>query len=204
VLYDLEHKQGLHATRIATEEMMKTPGRIAPVEPPFAAEIRSALERIMPEGAPPLMLFTTLARNPRVFQRFMAGGLLDKGSIGLREREIMIDRTTARCGSEYEWGVHVKFFAEKAQLTPDQIHATAAGGADEEVWSRRDALIVRLADVLHETATIDAGLWSDLKAEFTDAQLLELIVLAGFYHTVSFLTNALRLPLEPSAARFPR
>ena len=63
---------------------MKNPGRIAPAEPPFAAEIQSALERIMPEGAPPLVLFTTLARNPRVFQRFMAGGLLDKGSIGVR------------------------------------------------------------------------------------------------------------------------
>jgi alkylhydroperoxidase family enzyme len=189
--------------RIAMEEPMKTPARIAPAEPPFAAEIQSALERIMPEGAPPLLLFTTLARNPRVFQRFMAGGLLDKGSIGLRDREIMIDRTTARCGSEYEWGVHVKFFAEKARLTPDQIHATAKGGADQEVWGRRDALILRLADALHEAATIEDELWSELKAEFTDAQLLELIVLAGFYHTVSFLTNGLRLPLEPDAARFP-
>jgi alkylhydroperoxidase family enzyme len=187
---------------IAMEEPMKTPGRIAPAEPPFAAEIQSALERIMPEGAPPLVLFTTLARNPRVFHRFMAGGLLDKGSIGLREREIVIDRTTARCGSEYEWGVHVKFFAEMARLTPDQIHATVKGGADERVWDRRDALILRLADALHESATIEDELWSELKAEFTDAQLLELIVLAGFYHTVSFLTNALRLPLEPGAARF--
>jgi alkylhydroperoxidase family enzyme len=62
---------------------------------------------------------------------------------------------------------------------------------------------VRLADVLHETATIDHRLWSELRTEFTDAQLLELIVLAGFYHTVSFLTNGLRLPLEPDAARFP-
>jgi len=181
---------------------MKTPGRIAPAVPPFAAEIQSVLDRIMPDGAPPLVLFTTLARNPRVFQRFMAGGLLDKGSIGLRDREIMIDRTTARCGSEYEWGVHVKFFAEKARLTPEQIHATAKGGADDEAWGRRDSLIVRLADVLHETAAIDDGLWSELKAEFSDAQLLELIVLAGFYHTVSFLSNALRLPLEPGAARF--
>jgi hypothetical protein len=121
VLYDLEQSDaGLHPTRIVMEEAMETPGRIAPAEPPFAADVQSVLERIMPEGAAPLVLFTTLAKNPRVFRRFMAGGLLDKGSIGLREREIMIDRTTARCGSEYEWGVHVKFFAEKAELTQDQ------------------------------------------------------------------------------------
>src|SRR5271154_3311750 len=97
--------------------------RIEPEEPPFAPEIDAALKRIMPEGVPPLVLFTTLARNPRVFQRFMAGGLLDKGSISLREREIVIDRTTARCGSEYEWGVHIAFFAGAAGLSREQVRA---------------------------------------------------------------------------------
>jgi hypothetical protein len=32
--------------------------------------------------------------------------------------------------------------------------------------------------------------------------MLELLMLAGFYRTISYLTNALRLPLEPGAARF--
>jgi alkylhydroperoxidase family enzyme len=183
---------------------MDAQGRIAPAQPPFRPEIQSALERIMPQGVAPLVLFTTLARNPRVFQRFMAGGLLDKGSISLREREIMVDRTTARCGSEYEWGVHMALFAERAALTPEQIRATAEGTADDPAWSRRERLIIRLADTLHETTTLDDALWSELRGEFSDEQLLELIALAGFYHTVSFLTNALRLPIESYAARFPR
>jgi alkylhydroperoxidase family enzyme len=45
--------------------------------------------------------------------------------------------------------------------------------------------------------------WHELEAEFSPEQLLELIALAGLYHTVSFLTNALALPLEKGAARFP-
>jgi hypothetical protein len=57
----------------------------------------------MPKGVPPLALFRTIAVNEPVFLRVMAGGLLDRGSISLREREIVIDRTCARCGSEYEW-----------------------------------------------------------------------------------------------------
>jgi alkylhydroperoxidase family enzyme len=200
------NRRRLHAREgkpAAEEETMNASGRIAAATPPFSPEIQSALERIMPEGVAPLVLFTTLARNPRVFQRFMAGGLLDRGSIGLREREIMIDRTTARCGSEYEWGVHVAFFGAKAKLTPDQIRATTEGSADDGVWSRREALVIRLADALHETATVDDGLWRELAGEFSDEQILELIALGGFYHTVSFLTNALRLPLESHAARFP-
>ena len=177
--------------------------RIAPAKPPFEGEIKATLERIMPPGVPPLLLFTTLARNPRVFQRFMAGGLLDKGSITLKEREIVIDRTTARCGSEYEWGVHVAFFAERAELSPDQIKATVRGDAKADIWSERERLILRLVDALHDSATVDDALWTELAREFSDEQLLEMIVLTGFYHTVSFLTNALRLPLESYAAKFP-
>jgi hypothetical protein len=42
-----------------------------------------------------------------------------------------------------------------------------------------------------------------LHAAFADEALLELLMLAGFYTTVSYLTNALRLPLEPASTRFP-
>src|SRR5262249_27606892 len=151
-------------------------------------DIAKTIDAVM-RGAPPLLLFTTLARNPRVFQRFMAGGLLDKGTITLREREIVIGRTTSRCGSEYEWGVHGAIFSQAAGLTSQQITAMAKGPADHPVWTPRESLILRLADSLHDACTIDAALWHELEAEFSPEQLLELIVLAGFYHTVSFLTN---------------
>ena len=85
--------------------------RIAPIEPPYPADIQAEFDKIM-RGAPPLLLFRTVARNPRVLQRLLAGGLLDKGSIPLRIRELMILRTCALCGAEYEWGVHVAAFGE--------------------------------------------------------------------------------------------
>ena len=177
--------------------------RIATADPPFAPEIQSALDRVMPLGVPPLVLFTTLARNPRVFQRFMAGGLLDKGSITLREREIVVNRTTARCGSEYEWGVHIAFFAEASALTPQQVRATVQGDAGDACWTPRESLLIRMVDALHDDAAIDDALWAALRGEFDEAQMIELIVLAGFYHMVSFVTNGLHLPLEDGAARFP-
>lgn len=157
----------------------------------------------MPKGVAPLVLFTTLARNKRIFERFMAGGLLDPGTLTLREREIAIDRTTARCGSEYEWGVHIAFFAERVGLSAEQIRATVQGEGRDVVWTPREQLIVRLVDALHDMSTIDDPLWRELREEFSEEQLLELIALTGFYHSVSFLTNALRLPLESYAARFP-
>lgn len=177
--------------------------RIAPLEAPFSPDVQKTFDAIMPPGVPPLVLFTTLARNPRVYAKFRAGSLLDKGSITLREREIVIDRTTARCGSEYEWGVHIAFFAERAGFTPVQARATVRGTASDPVWNDRESLLVSLVDALHDKADVGEDLWGNLKSEFSDEQLLELIVLTGFYHTVSFLTNALRLPLEEGAAGFP-
>ncbi|MDO8288841.1 MAG: carboxymuconolactone decarboxylase family protein [Parvibaculum sp.] len=176
--------------------------RIAPAVQPFAPDMEETLANLM-QGREPLLLFRTLARDPRLFRRFMAGGLLDKGNLTLREREIVIDRTCARCGGEYEWGVHMALFATSVGFGPEEIRATCAKEVDQSCWSAREILILRLADQLHETSMIDDDLWSALASEFSDEQLLELIMLAGFYHMVSFVVNATRLPPEPYGARFP-
>jgi 4-carboxymuconolactone decarboxylase len=177
--------------------------RIAPLEPPYPDAIQAALDRVMPKGVPPLALFRTLAVNERVFLRVMAGGLLDRGSISLRDREIVIDRTCARCGSEYEWGVHVAFFAERVGLTAEQAAATCGAPADALALPERERLLIRLVDELHDRAQVTDELWAALSAEWTPEQLVELIVLAGFYHMISFVTNALAIPPEPYGARFP-
>ncbi|MCY1018579.1 carboxymuconolactone decarboxylase family protein [Pyxidicoccus sp. MSG2] len=177
--------------------------RIAPMEPPYSEAVTAALARIMPEGVPPLGLFRTLAKNERVFSRLMAGGLLDKGSVSLRERELVIDRTCWRCGSEYEWGVHVAFFGERVRLTPEEVHGLCTEDVEATPFSPRERLLLRLCDALHASATVPDALWTELAREWSEAQLLELLVLAGYYHAISFVTNALRLPLESFAARFP-
>jgi len=184
---------------------MSTPteSRIQPATAPYPARIQAELERIMPAGVEPLLLFRTLARDERLFERFFAAGLLDRGHLGLRQRELAILRTTARCGAEYEWGVHVTFFAARAGLDERDLEATCAIAAGPEVFQGDELLILRLMDQLHDHSAIDPDLWGQAASAFSAEQLLELILLAGFYHTVSFLTNGLTLPLEPYAARFP-
>ena len=97
--------------------------RIAPLQPPYAPEIKQQFDRIM-RGAPPLMLFRVMASQPRAWEKFRVGSLLDRGPLTLREREIVIDRTCALNRCEYEWGVHVAIFADAARLTKDDIRAT--------------------------------------------------------------------------------
>lgn len=177
--------------------------RITPQDPPYEPAIAEAFARIMPPGREPLKLFRTMARNPRVLQRIFAGGLLDKGSIELRDRELIILRTCARCNSEYEWGVHVTMFAQRAGLSEQQVAAMRAVNPDGAGLSSRDALLFRLVDELHDEANVSDAVWDGLAAHFGVEQLLELIALTGYYHTISFMTNAVRIDLEPDAARFP-
>lgn len=196
-----------HARRLQCSEMSTDPDRgaprVEPVAPPFSPELQAVFDRVMPPGVPPLALFTTLARVPRVYERFRAGALLDRGPATLRQREIVIDRTCARCGCAYEWGVHAAFFAERTALTPEQLAATVCGGADDPAWSADEQLLIRLVDELHDSATVSDTLWRALTASYSLEQTFEFIALVGFYHTVSFFANGLRLPLEPFAVAFP-
>ena len=100
--------------------------RLAPLEPPYPPELQDHFDRVM-RGAPPLLLFRTIARSPRAWDKFRAGSLLDRGPLSLREREIAIMRTCARTACEYEWGVHVAAFAAAARLTDEQVRATVLG-----------------------------------------------------------------------------
>jgi alkylhydroperoxidase family enzyme len=176
--------------------------RVAPAEPPYEPQIAAELERIMPPGVPPLALFRTLARSPRVFGKIFAGGLLD-GPFSLRQREIVIDRTTARLGCEYEWGVHIALFAKRVGFTDDHVAATVTGPADAACWTPDEQALISLVDDLVDRRTIADATWAALSAHFDDKRILEAIALVGFYHSISFLCRGLELPLESYAARFP-
>jgi alkylhydroperoxidase family enzyme len=88
-------------------------------------------------------------------------------------------------------------------LTPEQVRATVDGDGSEAFWSESDRSLLRLADALHTTAHVDDALWAAVSKHFDEAQRVELVVLAGFYHTISFVVNALRIDGEPGAPRFP-
>ena len=177
--------------------------RIAPLEPPYAPDIQEQFDRIM-RGAPPLMLFRVMAGHTRAWDKFRAGGLLDPGPLNLRQREIVIDRTCALNACEYEWGVHVAIFAGAAQLSDAQVRATVQGEANASCWSEAEQALIAAVDALHHRATLSDAEFKALSAHYNDDQILEIILLCGFYRTVSYLANGLRLPLEEKAARFPQ
>ncbi|HXJ33079.1 MAG TPA: carboxymuconolactone decarboxylase family protein [Candidatus Eisenbacteria bacterium] len=182
--------------------------RIAPVAPPYDAGVADELARWMPPGSPvdPLALFRTLVRDRPLAEAMLPLGrfLLGRG-LGLpkRVRELVIDRVCARCGCEYEWGVHAVAFGAAAGLGDAELTATARGRANDPAFTPDDAAVIRLVDELHDTGHVSDALWTDLARRWSPEQLLELLVLAGWYHVISYVANGARVALEPWAARFP-
>jgi 4-carboxymuconolactone decarboxylase len=160
------------------------------------------LNKLMPPGSAlePLKLFRTLAVNFDLASRMrpLGAGLLAHNTIEPRERELVILRTTALNGAEYEWGVHATLFNE---LGEDEIRGTAS--AQTHGWSERDSLLIRLCDELNVSSTVSDELWEALRQHWSDVQLIELVTLAGWYRTISYVINAARIELEPWAARLP-
>ncbi len=181
-----------------------TAPRIAPLEPPYAPDIEESLRKWMPPGAgvEPLALFRTLMVHPDLASRMRptgAGILGAKALVPAHVREVVIHRTCALTGAEYEWGVHAAAFG----LSDDQLASTVRGSAADPCWDAAQAMVFRLADELHATSTVSDGLWEELAAQFTPPQLIELLVTAGWYHAIAYVCNAARVALEPWARRFP-
>jgi alkylhydroperoxidase family enzyme len=179
--------------------------RITPLTPPYEPAVAAQLETMMPPGVPPIALFRTFARNLPMARAMGSWGsyeLSKRLSLPMRARELVIDRVTARCDCEYEWGVHLAFFGDRVGLTADQRRSITHGTPDDPCWPSEEVALLRAVDELHDGADITDATWSGLVTWLTAEQILDLLLLAGWYHAISYAANAARIPLEDGAPRF--
>ncbi len=182
--------------------------RIAPLQAPYPPGVQEMLAKWMPPAseAEPLRLFRTLAVHAELMSRMrpLGSGILGAcATVAPLLREIVIHRTCALTGAQYEWGVHALAFGAPLGLSEEQLRATVHGDWSDPCWEPEQASVLRLADELHQTSTLSDELWQSLAERFEDAQILELIVTAGWYHVIGYLCNGLRVQEEEWAPRFP-
>jgi alkylhydroperoxidase family enzyme len=176
--------------------------RIEPVSPPYDEETAAALDRL----GPPLAIFRVLARRPDRAHGIAGWGryyLSRQCALSLRHRELLILRTTARCGAEYEWGVHVQVFAEKAGLTDAQLRSVTSGSPDDPCWTDpADRAVLHAADALDRDCDLTDADWIWLAGHVGDEGAVDTLLICGWYRAISYLARATRLPAEPGAPRF--
>jgi alkylhydroperoxidase family enzyme len=181
--------------------MTATETRIEPLSPDDETAQKSTVGSDRNSGRP-LNIFLTLAKNPPLFDAFTRLGshLLFKGQVPAREREIVILRAGWRCESEYEFGQHT-VIGKQAGLTDEEVTRLARAGT--EGWNDADASLVRMADELCADNLVTDDTWLALSKSWSEAQLLELLMLAGYYRLVSGLLNSAGVALEPTTPGWP-
>jgi 4-carboxymuconolactone decarboxylase len=158
---------------------------------------------LLGERGRPLNIFLTLARNEPLFTSFMQlGGYLLGRQFGVdrRERELVILRVGWRSGSDYEFGQHT-VIGKHVGLTDEEIVRLAQDGLDG--WSDDDATLLAMADELCSDNYVTDATWARLAQRWSEQQLLDLLVLAGFYRLVSGFLRSAAIQREPGTPGFP-
>ena len=183
------------------EPLPATPPVAFPAEPRLTPleraqrteEQRELLVGIWGEDVP--NLFSTVARHPALFRAWLpfCMQLLTQSVFPPRERELLIIRTAALCGSAYELEHHLKFGAEMGLSASDLAALT---GGDSHDWRPREQLLVAAVDELHANHEIREATWRGLSALLTTEQLVELPMLVGHYILLGGVLRSLGVPLE--------
>ena len=179
-----------------------TSPRIEPVGEPDA-ELQEILAGALTHDGTPLNIFGVLGRHPKLLKRFnlLGGFLLNKGLVPPREREVVILRIGWNAQARYEFGQHT-VIGRRCGLTDGEI-LSLTRPVEEHDWSAEDRALIALADELADDDCVSDGTWSLLAERWDDAELVELLVLAGFYRMVSGFLNSAGVQLDDGVPGFP-
>jgi 4-carboxymuconolactone decarboxylase len=133
-----------------------------------------------------------------VFATYILGPDL---SITPRERELAILRVGWNLQADYEWGHHVEI-AKKIGMTDKDILAVMEGPESLHL-DPLESLILRAADDVKREAEISGDSWTELKAHYSDQQMLDLIFTIGQYTMVCTALNSIKVPLEEGFEGLP-
>ncbi len=175
--------------------------RIPPLDPPFADDVAPSMtRRMLADGTVP-MLFRVIGSSPRAWQKFIAGSMLDPGPLSMRDRELVIFRTAAMIGADYEWGMHAALFAPRCAIDDVQLRALA-DKADHD-WTDAEAALLATVDALIHDRHLTDSQHRRLAIYLTPEQQLEVVQLVGFYQGVGLIVGAFGIQPEAGTPHIP-
>ena len=187
---------------IARPETPRLP-LIDPAEDAVGPELAETLKKTIVRSREPLNIFRTLAHHPLLLKRFniLGGAFLAHGLLPAREREIVILRVGWNCRSVYEFGQHT-VIGRDAGLTDAEIASLTTSRALGP-WSADDQALIAMADELCGDDCVSDATFAALRRRWADAELVELVMLAGCYRMVSGTLNSLGVQPEPGLPGWP-
>jgi alkylhydroperoxidase family enzyme len=153
------------------------------------------------EGRQPIALYRVLANSPRMLRSYstLARSLRYEAEVPRALRELLILRTAQLVGSDYEWAHH-RVMAAKAGIADEQV-AALSEWRTSSVFDSRERAVLALVEQMHDVAVTDE-VFAALRAEFSESEVIELLLTAAFYQSVARLIDGLGLEVEPEYRPF--
>jgi alkylhydroperoxidase family enzyme len=143
-----------------------------------------------------LNVVRALLQNPAVTaaQSHLAGTLMASNTLNPRLRELVILRTGWRTKSEYEFCQHVGI-ARQLHMSDEEILGVR-DPASCKAFNEVDRAVIAMADELNDHAEVSVNTWSILERFFSPAELVELLLVSGFWRMMAGFLNTARVPLD--------
>jgi AhpD family alkylhydroperoxidase len=145
-------------------------------------------------------MFKVLAHTPAIAPA-VAGflkPLLADGALRGWYKELVAVRISQRNASEYAIRAH-SISARQKGATEEQIASVA--NFENGPYSAKEKLGLRLAEKLHEGGkAVDDSFFAELRANFTEPELVELFLTAAAFEMFPRFIDGLRIPVTPPPA----
>jgi alkylhydroperoxidase family enzyme len=177
--------------------------RVAPLEESQWSEAQRAILAPRAERGPVLNIYRTLAQHPALYEAWIgfAGYVFANSTLPPRQREMAMLRIGWLCRSDYEFGQHARI-AKGLGMTDAEILAITKG-PDDASWGAFERALLRAVDELHAEAFVSDATWTELRKEYSEQQMMDLIFTVGQYNLVSMALNSLGVEREAGLAGFP-
>jgi 4-carboxymuconolactone decarboxylase len=132
--------------------------------------------------------------NPDMHRGFasLSGRVHSASHLDGRTRELVVLRVAGLLDAEVEWRQHEPA-ARRAGVTDEQISALRVG--DLAAFEGADRAAVAFAEAV-ERGAVDDGAWVDARAHFSEVELSDLAMLAGFYGLASRYVLAMGVAVD--------
>jgi len=155
---------------------------------------------------PPLAtanVFRGLLHSPSATAGFYAlvSALMFQNKVAARSRELIILRIGWRTASEYVFCNHVRISRELG--IPDEEILGVRDPLRCLAYSQTDHALLHLADELHEHVEVTPSTWAALEKAFAPAELVELLLTAGFWRMAAGFAKSAKFPLDAGVPSWP-
>ena len=165
-------------------------------------DAREVFTKMEERGAAILNLHRAVANSPNALRNFLRLGntLLFHGVLPPALRELAVLRIAQITGASYEWAHHVPI-ARQVGVSEEQVAALKSWHESPHFDERERAVLDFTESVTKAVSAADA-VFREARRHLSEAEVVELTLVAGYWGMVARLLVALEIDLEPPFAQY--